>query len=85
MAQREGEDRHRQQEQEVPAAIVVQSVSPEPTCAGMNGGAVCARRLVMISAKAYSFQAMMKQKTAVAAMPVTASGSTIFQNACIRV
>ena len=51
----------------------------------MKGGAVCARRLVMISAKAYSFQATMKQKTAVAAMPVTASGSTIFQKACIRV
>jgi hypothetical protein len=28
----------------------------------------------MISAKAYSFHAVMKQKTAVAAMPVAASG-----------
>ena len=58
----------------VPAAIVVQSARPEPTWAGMNGGAVCARRLVMISAKAYSFQATMKQKTAVAAMPVVGLG-----------
>ena len=51
----------------------------------MKGGAVCARRLVMISAKAYSFQAVMKQNTAVAAMPVAASGSTILKKACMRV
>ena len=69
----------------VPAAMTVQSGRPEPTCDGMKGGAVCARRLVMISAKAYSFQAVMKQKTAVAAMPVAASGRTILKKACMRV
>src|SRR3954468_23429290 len=53
----------------VPAAIAVQSVIPDPSCDGMNGGAVCARRLVIISAKAYSFHAVMKQNTAVAAIP----------------
>src|SRR5690606_20601351 len=53
----------------VPAAITVQSGRPEPTWLGMKGGAVCARRLVRISAKAYSFHAVMKQNTAVAAMP----------------
>ena len=58
----------------VPAAITVQSVMPDPSCAGMKGGAVCAFRFVIISAKAYSFQAVMKQNTAVAAMPVAASG-----------
>src|SRR5207237_4708206 len=52
----------------VPAAIVVQSGRPEPICEGIKGGAVCARRMVMISAKAYSFQAVMKQNTAVAAI-----------------
>ncbi len=69
----------------VPAAITVQSGRPEPTWLGMKGGAVCARRLVMISAKAYSFHAVMKQKTAVAAMPVAASGMTILKNASMRV
>src|SRR6476660_916606 len=69
----------------LPAAIVVQSVKPEPSCAGMNGGAVCAFRLVIISAKAYSFQAVIKQNTAVAAIPVADSGITIFRNACSRV
>src|SRR5665213_2450702 len=60
-----------------PTAITVQSVNPEPTCEGIKGGAVWALRLVRIRAKAYSFQAVMKQNTAVAAIPVTASGSTI--------
>ena len=69
----------------MPAAITVHSGRPEPIWLGMKGGAVCARRLVMISAKAYSFQAVMKQKTAVAAMPVAASGSTILKKACMRV
>src|SRR5689334_1820174 len=69
----------------VPAAITVQSGRPEPTWEGMKGGAVWARRLVMISAKAYSFQAVMKQNTAVAAMPVAASGNTILKKACMRV
>ncbi|MDZ4233459.1 MAG: histidine kinase [Dietzia sp.] len=67
------------------SAITVQSGKPEPICDGMNGGAVWARRLVMISAKAYSFQAVMKQNTAVAAMPVAASGRTILKKACMRV
>ena len=65
--------------------MTVQSGRPEPTWLGMKGGAVWARRLVMISAKAYSFHAVMKQNTAVAAMPVAASGMTILKNASMRV
>ena len=45
------------------------------------GGAVRASSLVSISAKAYSFQAKIRQKTAVAAMPVIAWGSTILKMA----
>ena len=51
---------------------------------GMAGGAVRAFSLVSISAKAYSFQAKIRQKTAVAAIPVTHWGSTILRNACSR-
>ena len=51
---------------------------------GMLGGAVRALSLVSISANAYSFQAKIRQKTAVAAMPVTHCGSTILRNACMR-
>src|SRR5690606_15985975 len=69
----------------VPAALTVQSCRPVPTWLGMKGGAVWARRLVRMSAKAYSFQAAMKQNTAVAAMPVVASGRTILKKACMRV
>ena len=69
----------------VPEAITVQSGRPEPTWLGMKGGAVCASRRVMISAKAYSFYAVMKQNTAVAAMPVAASGSTTLKKASTRV
>ena len=52
---------------------------------GMKGGAVCASPLVSSSAKAYSFQAKMRQKIAVAAMPVVACGSTTLKNAWSRV
>ena len=69
----------------VPAAMTVQSCRPVPIWLGMKGGAVWARRLVRIYAKAYSFHAVMKQNTAVAAMPVAASGSTILKKACMRV
>ena len=68
VAQEEGEDRDRQEEQQrPPRQSLSRSGKPEPTWLGMKGGAVWARRLVMISAKAYSFQAVMKQNTAVAA------------------
>ncbi len=52
---------------------------------GMNGGIVCAFPLVSNSAKAYSFQEKIKQKMAVAAMPVIACGSTTLRNAAKRV
>src|SRR5215475_10844275 len=65
--------------------MAVQSVIPDPSCDGMKGGAVCARRLVIIRANAYSFQAVMKQNTAVAAIPVAACDSTILKNASTRV
>ena len=51
----------------------------------MNGGAVCALPLVSSSAKAYSFHAKMRQKIAVAAMPVVACGSTTLKNTWSRV
>ena len=69
----------------VPAAMVVQSIMPEPNWEGMKGGAVCALRLVIINARAYSFQAMMNEKTDVAAIPVADCGRTIFQNVSKRV
>jgi hypothetical protein len=52
---------------------------------GMNGGMVCALPLVSSSAKAYSFHEKIRQKIAVAAMPVTACGNTTLRNACSRV
>ncbi len=47
-----------------------------PMIVGMNGGAVCAVPEVSSTAKAYSFQAKIRQKIAVEAMPVAACGST---------
>ena len=43
---------------------------------GMKGGAVCAVPEVSSTANAYSFQAKIRQKIAVEAMPVAAWGST---------
>src|SRR5213593_1658570 len=56
----------------VPAATAGQSCPPSPMMMGMNGGAVCACPEVKRTAKAYSFQAKIRQKIAVAAMPVVA-------------
>src|SRR5262249_35539264 len=69
----------------VPAATAGQSWPPSPMMMGMKGGAVCASPEVSSTAKAYSFQAKIRQKMAVAAMPVVACGSTTFQKACRRV
>ena len=52
---------------------------------GMKGGAVWALPEVSSTAKAYSFQAKIRQKIAVEAMPVAACGSTTFRNAWKRV
>ena len=52
---------------------------------GMNGGAVCASPLVSSTANAYSFHAKIRQKIAVATIPVAACGSTTLRNACSRV
>ncbi len=52
---------------------------------GMNGGAVWALPEVRRTAKAYSFQAKIRQKIAVLAMPVAACGSTTLRNAWNRV
>ena len=52
---------------------------------GIKGGAVCASPEVSKTAKAYSFQAKIRQKMAVATMPVTACGSTTLRKACKRV
>ena len=68
----------------VPAATAGQSCPPSPMIVGMKGGAVCAVPEVRSAANAYSFQAKIRQKMAVAAMPVVACGSTTRQNACSR-
>src|SRR5207253_7102036 len=65
----------------VPAATAGQSWPPSPMMIGMNGGAVWALPDVSSTAKAYSFQVKIRQKIAVAAMPVVACGSTTFTKA----
>ena len=68
--------------------LVVALINGRVACAmmvGMNGGAVWALPEVRSTAKAYSFQAKIRQKMAVAAMPVAACGRTTFTNACRRV
>ena len=69
----------------VPPPTAGQSMPPSPMMVGMNGGAVWAVPEVRSTAKAYSFQAKIRQKIAVAAMPVIAWGSTTLRNACSRV
>ena len=69
----------------MPAATAGQSWPPSPMMIGMNGGAVCASPLVSSTANAYSFQAKIRQKIAVATMPVVACGSTTLRKACSRV
>src|SRR5467141_28032 len=69
----------------VPAATAGQSWPPSPMMMGMKGGAVCACPEVSSVAKAYSFQAKMRQKIAVATIPVAAWGRTTFRKACRRV
>src|SRR5215475_11604013 len=69
----------------VAAATAGQSCPPSPMMKGMNGGMVCASPLVRRTAKAYSFQEKIRQKIAVAAIPVTACGSTTLRSACSRV
>src|SRR3989475_709821 len=69
----------------VPAATAGQSWPPSPMMIGMNGGAVCALPEVSRTANAYSFQAKMRQKIAVATIPVVACGSTTLRKACRRV
>src|SRR5467141_4237188 len=69
----------------VAAATAGQSWPPSPMMKGMKGGIVCASPEVSSTAKAYSFQEKMRQKIAVAAMPVAACGSTVLINACMRV
>src|ERR1700738_3662731 len=69
----------------VGGATAGQSWPPSPMMNGMNGGIVCASPLVSRTAKAYSFQAKIKQKMAVAAMPVVACGRTTLKKACRRV
>ena len=69
----------------VPAATAGQSCPPSPMMIGMNGGAVCASPEVSSTANAYSFHAKIRQKIAVATMPVVACGSTTLKNACSRV
>ena len=60
------------------------STPPTPWIVAIPGGAVRALELVIMSENANSFQAKIRQKTAVAAMPVTHWGSTILRKACRR-
>src|ERR1700722_5941877 len=69
----------------VPAATAGQFCPPSPMMKGMKGGIVCASELVSKRLNAYSFHEKIRQKIAVAAMPVAACGSTTFRNACSRV
>src|SRR5438105_3475679 len=69
----------------VAAATAGQSWPPSPMMKGMKGGVVCACPEVKSTAKAYSFQAKMRQKMAVATIPVVACGRTILRKACRRV
>src|SRR6266852_9015936 len=65
----------------VAAATAGQSWPPSPMINGMKGGIVCASPLVSRTAKAYSFQAKIRQKIAVSAIPVVACGRTTLKNA----
>ena len=60
------------------AAIIPQSTPPAPVALVMDGGAVTALPPTSVNtrAKANSFQAVIKQNTAVAAIPVTDCGKT---------
>src|SRR6267154_1380442 len=69
----------------VAAATAGQAWPPSPMMKGMKGGVVCACPEVRSTAKAYSFQAKMRQKMAVATIPVVACGRTILRKACRRV
>src|SRR5213592_50935 len=69
----------------VAAATAGQSCPPSPMMKGMKGGMVCASPLVSRTAKAYSFHEKIRQKIAVAAIPVTACGSTTLRRAWSRV
>src|ERR1700674_3335647 len=69
----------------VPAATAGQSWPPSPMMIGMKGGAVWASPEVSSTAKAYSFQAKIRQKIAVATIPVAACGSTTRKKAWSRV
>ena len=67
----------------VAAEMAGQSRPPSPMIVGMKGGSVCASLNVSKMAKAYSFQAKIKQKMAVAAIPVAAWGKMILKKALI--
>ena len=85
LAQQHGEDENRHEEH-CRAGADRRPVLPALADDGRDEG----RRGLRLAggqstAKAYSFQAKIRQKIAVAAMPVAACGSTTLQNACSRV
>lgn len=65
----------------VAAAIAGQSSPPSPIIVGIKGGSVCASLKVSKIANAYSFHEKIKQKMAVAAIPVAAWGKMILKKA----
>ena len=86
LAQQDGEDQDRDQEQRRAGRDrrpVLAALADDDRDEGRRG--LRRRREVSSTAKAYSFQAKIRQKIAVAAMPVVACGSTTLQKACSRV
>jgi hypothetical protein len=75
-AQKDGEHHDRHEEECGAGGDGGQSWPLTPMMVGMKGGAVWALPDVNSTAKAYSFQAKIRQKIAVEAMPVAACGST---------
>lgn len=84
IAQGKGNNCNRNQEEQRASRNGIPLDTAGAQSRGMLGGAVRARSLVSMSAKAYSFQAKIMQKTVVAAMPVTDWGRTILVKACQR-
>jgi hypothetical protein len=84
-AQRDGEDHDGQQEQRGARRRAGQPCPPTPMMVGMKGGAVCAWAVARSTAKACSFQAKIRQKMTVEAMPMAACGSTTLRKAWNRV
>ncbi len=79
------EDQHRDDEDDTGGADLLPLDAVAPEAAEIFTGRVLACVVVRMEAKANSFQAKMKQKPAVAAMPPFTMGSTRCRKAYMRV